>query len=120
MGPNEGWTLTDPVTGVKTSTTPPVEETKGIAPFCHLRTPLRGSYLPFAEGFRQCLGKNFALVEMSALLAVLFREHKCRVACKAGETQEMADARAMGVVRGSSSRLTVMMREEVELVWEKR
>lgn len=76
--------------------------------------------MPFAEGFRQCLGKNFALVEMAALLAVLFRHHCATVAKREGETREMADERAMKVVYGSSSRLSVMMREDVELKWERR
>lgn len=93
----------------------------GAAPFCHLRQPpVPGCYIPFAEGFRQCLGKNFALIEMAAIIAVLFKAHSCRVALRDGETQEDADARARGAITESSSRLSVMMREDVPLVWERR
>lgn len=57
---------------------------------------------------------------MTAIIAVLFRAHSCKVALRAGETQEDADARARDAVAGSTSRLSVMMREDVPLVWERR
>lgn len=106
--PDSGWS-TNPPAGL------------GAAPFCHLRQPpVQGCYIPFAEGFRQCLGKNFALVEMAAIMAVLFRAHSCKVARRDGETQEDADARARNSVAESVSRLSIMMKEDVELVWERR
>lgn len=53
-------------------------------------------------------------------MAVLFRMHSCKVARKDGETQEDADQRARDSVTGSVSQLSVMMREDVPLVWERR
>ncbi|KAL0635820.1 hypothetical protein Q9L58_005254 [Maublancomyces gigas] len=106
--PDSGWS-TNPPAGL------------GAAPFCHLRQPpVQGCYIPFAEGFRQCLGKNFALVEMAAIMTVLFRAHSCRVARRDGETQEDADARARNSVAESVSQLSIMMKEDIELVWERR
>lgn len=57
---------------------------------------------------------------MAAVLAVLFRAHGCRVARRGTETQAQANERAKAAIEGSSSRLTVMMRSEVGLVWERR
>jgi cytochrome P450 len=37
--------------------------------------PPPGAYLPFSDGHRACLGRRFAIVEMVATLAILFREH---------------------------------------------
>jgi len=36
--------------------------------------PQKGQYVPFSEGFRSCLGRRFAQVEILAVLAVIFRE----------------------------------------------
>jgi hypothetical protein len=37
--------------------------------------PPRGAYLPFSEGFRSCLGRRFAQVEILAVLAVIFKHY---------------------------------------------
>lgn len=35
--------------------------------------PAKGAYLPFSEGYRSCLGRRFAQVEILAVLAVIFQ-----------------------------------------------
>ena len=40
-----------------------------------LFAPIKGSYLPFAEGPRSCPGKRFAQVEMTAVLASIYQEY---------------------------------------------
>lgn len=37
--------------------------------------PVKGAYLPFAEGARSCLGRRFAQAEIMAALAVIFQKH---------------------------------------------
>ena len=37
--------------------------------------PERGSYLPFSEGYRSCIGRRFAQVEVLATIAVLFQNY---------------------------------------------
>lgn len=37
--------------------------------------PAKGAYVPFSEGFRACLGRRFAQVEILATLAVVFQSH---------------------------------------------
>ncbi|KAH6899656.1 cytochrome P450 [Thelonectria olida] len=42
--------------------------------------PERGSYVPFSDGPRSCLGRRIAQVEIIAALAVLFRSHSLELA----------------------------------------
>jgi len=35
--------------------------------------PARGAYIPFSEGYRSCIGRRFAQVEILAVLAVVFK-----------------------------------------------
>ena len=38
-------------------------------------SPPKGAYIPFSDGFRACLGRRFAQVEILAALAVMFRDN---------------------------------------------
>ncbi len=42
--------------------------------------PVRGSYLPFSEGARSCLGRRLAQVKIMAVLAVIFQNHSIELA----------------------------------------
>ena len=42
--------------------------------------PIRGSYIPFSDGYRSCLGRRFAQVEVLAVLAVLFQHYSVELA----------------------------------------
>lgn len=42
--------------------------------------PVKGSYLPFSEGPRACLGRRFAQVEIMAVLATIFRDYSVELA----------------------------------------
>lgn len=39
-----------------------------------LYRPPKGAYLPFSDGYRSCLGRRFAQVEIIAVLAVMFKD----------------------------------------------
>ena len=45
-----------------------------------LYTPLKGSYIPFSDGQRACLGRRFAQVEILAALAVIFTQYSVELA----------------------------------------
>jgi cytochrome P450 len=45
-----------------------------------LYRPVRGSYLPFSDGPRSCLGRRIAMVEMGAVLAVIFQRYSIELA----------------------------------------
>ncbi len=42
--------------------------------------PVRGSYIPFSEGARSCLGRRLAQVEIMAVLAVIYQHHSIELA----------------------------------------
>lgn len=57
-------------------------------------TPLAGSYVPFAEGSRNCLGKRFAQTEICALLAVIFKFYDVDLDVEGkGDAEDHAKAR---------------------------
>lgn len=45
-----------------------------------LYRPVRGSFIPFSDGARSCLGRRIAQVEMLAALAVLFQKYSIELA----------------------------------------
>lgn len=45
-----------------------------------LYRPVRGSYLPFSDGPRSCLGRRIAMVELAGALAVVFQRYSVELA----------------------------------------
>jgi cytochrome P450 len=45
-----------------------------------LYRPARGAFIPFSEGFRACLGRRFAQVEVLTVLAVIFTQYSVELA----------------------------------------
>jgi cytochrome P450 len=42
--------------------------------------PVKGSYIPFSDGFRSCIGRRFAQVETLAVLAAIFSQYSVELA----------------------------------------
>lgn len=42
--------------------------------------PVKGSYIPFSDGFRSCIGRRFAQVEILAVFAVIFSQYSVELA----------------------------------------
>ena len=42
--------------------------------------PIPGSYIPFSEGFRSCIGTRFTKIEVCAVIAHVFREYSVELA----------------------------------------
>lgn len=53
--------------------------------------PERGSYVPFSDGARSCLGRRIAVVEMMAALAVIFRNYSVELAVDEWASQEQVE-----------------------------
>ncbi|KAK5074652.1 putative P450 monooxygenase [Lithohypha guttulata] len=53
--------------------------------------PAKGAYLPFSEGYRACLGRRFAQVEVLAVLAILFQNHSVELDVSRYATDEEVD-----------------------------
>lgn len=103
----------------------------------NLYRPARGAYIPFSEGYRACIGRRFAQVEVLAVLAVLFSQYSVELAVDAWasdeEVEKMGEAErgeVWGKARestmeklrtGLESVITLQMRRGVvPLRWVKR
>ncbi|KAL2168246.1 hypothetical protein VTG60DRAFT_254 [Thermothelomyces hinnuleus] len=68
-----------------------------------LYRPVRGSYVPFSDGPRSCLGRRIAMVEMGAVLAVIFQRYSIELAVDEwaddGEVEAMAPAQRRALYR---------------------
>ncbi len=68
-----------------------------------LYRPVRGSYLPFSDGARSCLGRRIAMVEMAAALAAIFQRYSVELAvdewASDGEVEAMGAAQSRAVYR---------------------
>ncbi|KAE8441593.1 hypothetical protein EG329_004642 [Mollisiaceae sp. DMI_Dod_QoI] len=82
--------------------------------------PQHGVYIPFSSGPRACPGRKFAQVEFVAVIARLFRRHRCSPVLLEGETIVEAKKRVMEVVEDSNVELTLKMLhpEKVKLTWK--
>ena len=58
--------------------------------------PVRGSYLPFSDGARSCLGRRLAYVKIMGVLAVIFQEYSIELAVD--ESNQFRE------IRGSASK----------------
>lgn len=58
---------------------------KGPDTSAQLYRPVRGSFIPFSDGPRSCLGRRIAQVEMVAALAVLFQRYSVELAVDEAE-----------------------------------
>lgn len=95
-----------------------------------LYRPVRGSFIPFSDGARSCLGRRIAQVEMVAALAVLFQRYSVELAvdewASDKEVEEMGTAarrdlyarartRARETVRGATSLLTLKLHGDLRV-----
>ena len=58
----------------------------------NLYKPPKGAFIPFSEGYRSCIGKRFAQVELLAVLAVIFSKYSVELAVDEwASDEEIAD-----------------------------
>ncbi|KAH6643996.1 cytochrome P450 monooxygenase-like protein [Boeremia exigua] len=50
--------------------------------------PVKGSYIPFSDGFRSCIGRRFAQVEILAVLAAVFSQFSVELAVEEWASDE--------------------------------
>lgn len=85
--------------------------------------PEAGTFIPWADGPRECVGRKFSQVEFVAVLAKLFRHYRVRPVVENGEDE--ADGRrvlARMVDDSAISAITLQMLEprRRSLRWERR
>ena len=66
--------------------------------------PIKGAYIPFSEGYRACLGRRFAQVQVLTVLAVIFSQYSVELAVDQWATDEEVEKMSV---------------EERRKVWEK-
>lgn len=91
-----------------------------------LYRPPRGAFIPFSDGARACLGRRFAQVEVLTALAVIFSQYSVELAVDEYATDEEVEAldqagrrlvweqaarEASRLIRGSSTIITLQMRQ---------
>ncbi|KAF2446011.1 cytochrome P450 monooxygenase-like protein [Karstenula rhodostoma CBS 690.94] len=58
----------------------------------NLFRPVKGSYIPFSDGFRSCIGRRFAQVELLTAFAVLFTQYSVELAVDEWASDEEVEA----------------------------
>lgn len=93
------------------------------AAIVHLRiatTPAKGTFVPWAEGPRNCPGQRFAQVEFVAVLGTLFSAHRLKPVLSNGRTAEDAKKDLLSMADGAGiSAVSLQMQEpkKVALQW---
>lgn len=57
----------------------------------NLFKPVRGSYIPFSDGFRSCIGRRFAQVELLTAFAVIFTQYSVELAVDEWASEEQLE-----------------------------
>ncbi|KAK4117833.1 cytochrome P450 [Canariomyces notabilis] len=88
------------------------------------RVPVRGAFIGWSDGARDCPGRKFSQVEFVAALAVLFRSGwRVEPVTKPGETIEAARRRVLDLIEndsGSVLLLQMLHPERAPLVWKRQ
>lgn len=58
--------------------------------------PVKGSYIPFSDGFRSCIGRRFAQVEIMAVLAAIFSQYSVELAVDQWASDEEVEKMPLG------------------------
>lgn len=79
--------------------------------------PKRGAYIPFSDGFRACLGRRFAQVEILAMLTVIFGTHSVELDTSEyasyDEVMGMGESERRGIWRKAKMEAERKMREDM-------
>ncbi|KUJ18110.1 cytochrome P450 [Mollisia scopiformis] len=100
---------------------PPPNSSNESPPHENLYCPPKGAFLAFSAGFRACLGKKFAQVEFSTLVAVLFKEYSVELVKESkDETWEEARDKAMAKMHDRTTGIASRMKSKVKVRFVKR
>ncbi|KAI1733812.1 cytochrome P450 [Xylaria scruposa] len=82
--------------------------------------PVRGAFIGWSEGTRDCPGRKFSQVEFAAAMAVLFLRSRVNPITQGGETIDAARARIMRMIEKDSGTvllLQLLYPDRSPLVW---
>lgn len=82
-----------------------------------LYRPPKGAYIPFSEGYRSCIGRRFAQVEILAVLALIFSQYSVELAVDAyasnEEVEGMSEVEKRAVWMKARGEVERQMREDM-------
>ncbi|KAH9904250.1 cytochrome P450 [Xylariomycetidae sp. FL2044] len=87
-----------------------------------LTPPVRGAFIGWSEGIRDCPGRKFSQVEFVATMAVLFQSWRVDPALNAGESLSNAQKRVMNLIETDSASVLLLQMlhpERAPLVWRR-
>lgn len=85
----------------------------GSATSAHLFKPVKGSYIPFSDGYRSCIGRRFAQVEILVLFAVFFSQYSVELAVD----EWASDAEVEAMPKGGKERREVWEKAAKKADW---
>lgn len=94
----------------------------GLDTSSSLFKPIKGSYIPFSDGYRSCLGRRFSQVEILAVLAVIFREYSVELAIDPFSSDEQIDSMPKGgaerqkIWQKTADRANYLLRESLSSI----
>lgn len=88
--------------------------------FPTLHKPVRGAFAPFSDGGRSCVGKKFAQVEFTVMLAIIFRDYEVGLAKHTpGETVDQTVEKAWKALNDSTTLLALSLEGDIPLSFRK-
>ena len=82
-----------------------------------LYRPPKGAYIPFSEGYRSCIGRRFAQVEILAALALIFSQYSVELSvdtyASEEEVEKMSEKEKRGVWEKAKAEVERQMRDDM-------
>ncbi|KAH7419802.1 cytochrome P450 [Cadophora sp. MPI-SDFR-AT-0126] len=82
--------------------------------------PPKGAFIAFSTGFRGCLGRKFAQVELCTLIAVLLKDYSIELISENGSTFEDARKQAFEALDDRMTEIAMRMQKAVKVRFVKR
>jgi cytochrome P450 len=88
----------------------------GTTTLASLKTPPKGTYLPWSGGPRLCPGMKMSQVEFVSVIMIMYGFYRCEaVKVRPDETDEEVRERVEGIMKDSQPRLTLQMNRDRDL-----
>ncbi len=82
--------------------------------------PPKGAFPAFSTGFRACLGRKFAQVELATLLAVLLHEHRIELVREGNDSFDVTREKALRSIDDRHTGVAMRMRGTVRVKFVRR
>ncbi|KAK0108949.1 hypothetical protein ONS96_002786 [Cadophora gregata f. sp. sojae] len=82
--------------------------------------PPKGAFIAFSAGFRGCLGRKFAQVELCTLIAVLLKDYSIELVGEKGASFKDAQKQALAAIDDRRTEIAMRMRKAVKVRFVKR